>query len=107
MTAWHPVGYYRDPNATRGPGTLIESIVNKPVRIEDLVARYNALLQVLASAQELRLWGVRTIQREHHGRHAARFFMLDADVIKFHEIADTLADQLQQLEALPGQSDTK
>lgn len=99
MTPWHPVGYYKDPNATRGPGTLIESVINQPIRIENLIARYNALLLALTTARELRLWGVRTIKRECHGRHPTKFYMLDEDVVRFHEIADTLANQLQQIEA--------
>ncbi len=44
---WHPVGRYKDPFATRGPGTIVESVINSPITIEELIARYNYLLSTV------------------------------------------------------------
>ena len=44
MDDWNPIGFYKDPLTSRGWGTLIESVVNKPIGFEELVSRYNALL---------------------------------------------------------------
>lgn len=42
---WHPVGFYKyDQFLTPGQRTLIESVVNAPISLDELVMRYNALL---------------------------------------------------------------
>lgn len=41
---WHPIAFQRDAFATRGWGTLIESVSSIPISFEALVARYNWLL---------------------------------------------------------------
>lgn len=44
INQWHPVGFSRDPLASRGWGTITEAVTNHPVTFEELVSRYNALL---------------------------------------------------------------
>jgi hypothetical protein len=43
---WHPVGFAHARFSSRGWGTLIESVVNKPITFAELVSRYNYLLSI-------------------------------------------------------------
>jgi len=50
-TNWYPIGYYKDRLSTRGPGVFVEAITTFSVTHEELVSRYNYLLQKHRTAQ--------------------------------------------------------